>query len=233
MLLEFIVQNGEEAKQAEEMGADRVELVSAISEGGLTPSYGTMQQVFESVSIPVQVMIRPHSFHYCYSDDDLDIVRKDIQSLIDLGGKRIVFGVLHHDGTVHETALQALIERYPQLDMTFHKAFDEIPSQQDAYQTLSKYKHNVKRILTSGGKKDCLSGKEPLHELVKMERETNGPAIMPGGGLHVGNIADVHQTVNAEQYHFGKAVRLHDSFSYPFDDEKINRIKDVIQKGKH
>ncbi len=153
MTLEVIVQNGEEAKQAEKLGADRVELVSAIAEGGLTPSYGTIQQVLEHVTIPVQVMIRPHSFHFCYSKGDLDIIWKDIEALIDMGGERIVFGALNRDSTINETALEAIITRFPQLDITFHKAFDEVPSLKDAYQTLAKYKKNIKRILTSGGKK--------------------------------------------------------------------------------
>lgn len=231
MLLEVIVQNGEEARKAESLGADRVELVSAISEGGLTPSYGAMKQVIDSVSIPVQVMIRPHSFHFCYSNHDMAIILNDIQALIELGGKRIVFGAQNKDGTVNETALKNITASYPQLDITFHKAFDEVPSLRDAYQMLATYKNNVKRILTSGGKKDCASGKDNLYELVQMERNTGGPSIMPGGGLHVSHIADIHHHVNADQYHFGKTVRVNASFSNTFDSEKIKTIKRIIQIG--
>src|SRR5699024_2690008 len=166
--------------------------------------------VIESVSIQVQVMIRPHSFHFCYSDHDMTIIQEDIKKLIDLGGKRIVFGALNHDGTVNETVLKNITESYPQLDITFHKAFDEVPSLRDAYQVLAKYKSNVKRILTSGGEKDCASGRENLYELVQMARNTGGPNVMPGGGLDVRNIADIHHHVNADQYHFGKAVRLNE-----------------------
>lgn len=70
-VLEVIAVNVEDAKAAEEGGADRIELVSAMSEGGLTPSYGFMEQVLSQVSIPVYVMIRPHSRSFRYSADDI------------------------------------------------------------------------------------------------------------------------------------------------------------------
>lgn len=71
VLIEVIVQNDEEAIEAEKLGADRLELVAAIQEGGLTPSYGTIKQVLHSVRIPVSIMIRPHSYHYVYNQTDL------------------------------------------------------------------------------------------------------------------------------------------------------------------
>ncbi|GAB4074244.1 copper homeostasis protein CutC [Barrientosiimonas marina] len=225
MKLEVIVQNGDEAKQAEELGADRLELVSAISEGGLTPSCGTIKQVLQSVSIPVQVMIRPHSFHYHYTTSDKAIIFEDIQALTDMGGHRIVFGVLNKDGTINETVLRELTERFPELDITFHKAFDEVPSQRDAYMTLAKYQTHVKRILTSGGK---MLSADNLQDLLQMKHETGGPAIMPGGGLNTDNIAAIHRNVLADQYHFGKAVRVHDSFANSFDSERMARVKKAI-----
>lgn len=68
--IEAIVLNEEDAKTAEAYGADRLELVSAIAEGGLTPSYGTIKQVVKSVQIPVMVMVRPHSYHYNYQQSE-------------------------------------------------------------------------------------------------------------------------------------------------------------------
>ena len=38
-MLEIIAMTLEDAKTIEECGADRIELVSALTEGGLTPSY--------------------------------------------------------------------------------------------------------------------------------------------------------------------------------------------------
>ncbi len=229
-MLEVIVQNGEEAKQAEEVGADRLELVTAIQEGGLTPSYGTIKQVLNSVSIPVQVMIRPHSHHYFYKENEIQIIHEDIKKIIDLGGTGIVFGALNDDYTINERVLENMVGKFPTIDITFHRAFDEVASQKKAYQMLITYKNHVKRILTSGGETNCVDGEQQLSELVKMANEREGPAIMPGAGLSPENIQAVHEAVRAEQYHFGKAVRVDQSFAKGFDARIIRDIKKILIK---
>ncbi|WP_226037861.1 copper homeostasis protein CutC [Aquibacillus saliphilus] len=225
MLIEVIVQNHDEAIKAEKLGADRLELVSAITEGGLTPSYGTIKQVLSKVTIPVQVMIRPHSYHYLYSKADSEIILEDIKKILDLGGNRIVFGALNQDNTVDEETLSKLVSLSSRLDITFHRAFDEVPSQTDAYATLLKYKKNVKRVLTSGGKSNCETGKYQLSELVKLAEQTNGPEIMPGSGLTPSNFESVHQIVNARQYHFGTAMRKEQSFANEFDEQAFVKLR--------
>ncbi|MGP4105870.1 copper homeostasis protein CutC [Virgibacillus sp. L01] len=224
MKLEVIVQNGQEAVQAEKLGADRLELVSAMQEGGLTPSYGTIKQVMERVTIPVQVMVRPHSYHFCYTNEDLKIIRDDIDVIQKLGCNRIVFGALNEDLTINTSMLEELIRLYPKLDVTFHRAFDEVPSQQDAYETLAKYQQSVKRILTSGGKANAEAGKQQLRELVE---KGSGPVIMPGSGLTPANIKEIHEAVGANQYHFGRSVRKGSSFGSCFDPDVM---KDVQEK---
>lgn len=227
MFIEAIVQNGEEAIQAEKLGVDRLELVSAISEGGLTPSYGTMKQVLNSVSIPVQIMIRPHSYHYDYSEGDLQIIHEDIRSVLALGGSGIVFGVLNKDNTINERVLADVVNISDQLDITFHRAFDEVLSQRDAYLTLAKYKHQVKRILTSGGEANCLTGKNSLSDLVKLAAETAGPKILPGAGMSTDNMEEIHRTVQADQYHFGKALRSGRNFVNGFDEAALAKVKNI------
>ncbi len=225
MKLELIIQNKQDAIQAEKLGADRLELVSAMKEGGLTPSYGTIKQVLESVTIPVQIMVRPHGYHFCYSEDDFQVICEDIRMIVELGGKRIVFGALHKNGTVNEVMLREIIRQFPYIDITFHRAFDEVQSQEAAYHTLLKYKQHVRRILTSGGELTCEKGKEQLAKLVKLSNVEHGPSIMPGSGLSPENIADIHQSVGAEQYHFGSAVRVDGVFSNGFSQSAIERVR--------
>lgn len=228
MIVELIVQNKEEAIQAEQLGAGRLELVSAMKEGGLTPSYGTIKQVLGSVEIPVQIMVRPHGYHFFYSDSDFQVICNDIRMITKLGGNRIVFGALHEDGTVNEEMLQEIIRLFPSIDITFHRAFDEVKSQEEAYHTLRQYK-NVKRILTSGGESTCEKGKDQLAKLITLSKEFDGPTIMPGSGLSPDNIASIHQVVGAEQYHFGSAVRTGGSFANGFSDSAMERVLTELQ----
>ncbi len=229
LITEVIVQNAEEARQAEYLGADRLELVSAISVGGLTPSYGTIKQVLQSVKIPVQVMIRPHSYHFHYNDADLAIILEDIKGVLSLGSNRIVFGGLNKDNTIDERALTEIIKLESEVDITFHRAFDKVMAQEAAYHTLLDYKQQVKRILTSGGEVDCEAGKHHLKKLVNLSVRTNGPEILPGSGLGPANIEMIHSVVSATQYHFGKGLRKEKNFAEGFDPEAFSRVKKFLK----
>ncbi|WP_040956475.1 copper homeostasis protein CutC [Virgibacillus sp. SK37] len=229
--LEVIVQSKQEAIEALKLGADRLELVSAMKEGGLTPSYGTMKQVLENVEIPVQIMVRPHSYNFFYTEADFEVIVEDVKAIRELGGNRIVFGALNQDGTVNASMLKELINQFPEIDITFHRAFDEVTSQEEAYQTLCNYPSNVKRILTSGGKPNCMEGKEHLRKLVKLQQELGGPVIMPGSGLTPENIQEIKQTTEATEFHFGKSVRVEQSFANGFDEETVDGVLRVLKEG--
>ena len=108
MLVEVIVQNAEDAIQAERFGADRLELVSAMSEGGLTPSYGAIKGVLNSTKLPVQIMIRPHSYGFQYNEADWEIMKEDISMIQQLGGTGIVIGGLTAEGMIDERCLSVL-----------------------------------------------------------------------------------------------------------------------------
>ncbi|SJT63371.1 Copper homeostasis protein CutC [Clostridioides difficile] len=77
-MLEIIGMTLEDAKIIEYCGADRIELVSALTEGGLTPSFGMIESVIKNVKIPVNVMIRNHAKGFIYSDDEIDIMIRDL-----------------------------------------------------------------------------------------------------------------------------------------------------------
>lgn len=230
MKLELIVQHKQDAMQAEELGADRLELVSAIQEGGLTPSFGMMKSVIENVHIPVQVMIRPHSNNFFYKEAEFEVICEDIKALQSLQCNRIVFGALNEDRTINEQMLAKLIELFPNLDITFHRAFDEVIDIDTAYKTLAKYQRHVKRILTSGGKANCEAGKEQLAKLVALSQQVQGPVVMPGSGLTPDNIAEINQTTKAEQYHFGKAIREKESFAHPISAKAVEKVLQVLQE---
>ncbi|MYL42547.1 copper homeostasis protein CutC [Virgibacillus massiliensis] len=231
MMLEVIVQNGEEAIHAENFGANRLELVTAISEGGLTPSYGTIKHVLKNVSIPVQIMIRPHSYHFNYTSSDLEIIIEDIRQLAKLGGLRIVFGAVTADYKINTAILDQIIQAAPNIDITFHRAFDEVEDQVNAYYTLTQYKQHVKRILTSGGKENCQAGQNNLESLVNLANQLQGPEIMPGGGLTPSNLEPIHKQVQAGQYHFGRSLRIKGDFKHSFDPLNFKKVVNVLNSS--
>lgn len=221
MIIEIIVKSEIEAVQAQEFGANRIELISALGEGGLTPSYGAIVRVVENVKIPVQVMIRPHSNSYTYSEEDFNIIKEDILISKELGANGIVFGCLKEDFTIDEKMLEAVLKLADGMDVTFHRAFDRVNNQQEAYKTLCKYKSNIKRVLTSGGKQIATDALENLKNLVELSRIENGPIIMPGSGVTPDNVEKLALVTNAKEFHYGLVFR--NKFS-PFSLKVIQKL---------
>lgn len=228
--LEFIVQSKKDAVQAERHGATRLELVSAISEGGLTPSYGTLKETINSVSIPVNIVIRPHSHDYFYDEGDMKVILEDVKQVLYLGGNRIVFGALNKDRTINEDALKRIISLNPSIKITFHGAIDHAKSIIDSYKLLIEYKQNVQCLVTAGGEKDVEAGAGTLAEMVRLQKEHNGPVVMPGTGLRLSNIGKVHQMVRADLYHFGQGVRKDEKYAHEFDAYTIKNIISILEK---
>ncbi|WP_112180272.1 MULTISPECIES: copper homeostasis protein CutC [Paraliobacillus] len=227
-MIECIVENENDARIAEELGVDRLELVSAIQLGGLTPSYGTIKTTLKNVRVPVQVMIRPHNYGFIYSPADKEAMKEDIAMLYGMGHYRIVIGALDQHKKIDTDFLTDIFKEFPDLNVTFHRAFDEVEDQLEAYQTLVTYRNNIKRILTSGGADSCVEGIGSLQKLVQFQQQVNGPTILPGSGVKLDNLPALHDAIGADEYHFGSGVRKQHSFEAGFDETVIEGIKGVL-----
>jgi copper homeostasis protein len=67
-ILEIAANSLASALAAQEGGADRVELCSALELGGLTPSHAAIALARERVHIPIYVLIRPRAGDFLYND---------------------------------------------------------------------------------------------------------------------------------------------------------------------
>lgn len=210
-MIELIAATIDDAKKIEAHGGDRIELVSALSDGGLTPSYGLIKQVVESVTIPVNVIIRPHSKSFVYSNDEIELMMQDIKISKELGANGVVIGTLNQQNQVCQMSLERLLEASEGMEVTFHRAIDELDNPVEGVRILSRYKE-IDRILTSGGKGKLSSNTETLRNMVI---ESGHIKILVGGGLNFENVSQVMKETEAPEYHFGTAVREGNS---PFGD---------------
>ncbi|WP_163100193.1 copper homeostasis protein CutC [Peribacillus alkalitolerans] len=210
-MIELIAATIDDAKKIEAHGGDRIELVSALSEGGLTPSYGLIKRVIESVNIPVNVIIRPHSKSFVYNSEEIELMKQDIQMAKVLGANGVVIGTLNKHKQICETNLERLLEASEGMEVTFHRAIDELDDPVEGVKILSRYKE-IDRILTSGGKGNLSSNTETLKNMVT---ESGHIKILVGGGLNFENASQVMKETEAPEYHFGTAVRYDSS---PFTD---------------
>lgn len=225
MIIEVIADSISDAKIAQAAGATRIELITGVLEGGLTPSYGLIKSVCSSVDIPVNVMIRPHSRSFCYTNEELEIMANDIKVCKELGAAGVVFGTLTEDRQINEEALRFLIDATNGLDITFHRAFDEVIDHVEALNIIQMYPE-ISRVLTSGGEEKAIHAIGQFQKLLKQSENTD-LEILAGAGLTVDNLAGFLDKVKVKEIHFGSGVRSNSSISQPIDPEKVNKIIEI------
>lgn len=183
---------------AQEGGAHRVELCAGIPEGGTTPSYGMIRSARESISIGLNVIIRPRGGDFLYSEEELREMVYDIRTARNLGADGLVFGCLTPDGDVDMEAMKLLMEAAGDTPVTFHRAFDHSADPFKALEDIISL--GCARILTSGCKPTALEGATLLAGLV--EKAGDRIIIMPGCGVREDNIAEIARGTGAREFHF-------------------------------
>lgn len=197
MKLEICIDSVESAIAAQMGGADRLELCSALSEGGITPSAGLIRQVCSQVSIPVFVIIRPRGGDFVYSDSEFQVMCGDIVTARELGCQGVVLGLLTASGQVDIERVRALVELARPMSVTFHRAIDAADHLEDAVEAAIQC--GADRILSSGGRNSALDGAPALGRM--RTRAAGRIAIMAGSGVRVGNIREIIQISGIDELH--------------------------------
>jgi copper homeostasis protein len=199
MELEICVDSVESAVAAELGGAQRVELCSALSEGGLTPSLGLIRAVRSRVGIGVYVMIRPRGGDFLYSDEEFSIMREDVAYAAEAGANGAVFGLLTADGNVDGERTAELVEaaQSASMEVTFHRAIDMARDLESSLEDVVRT--GAHRVLTSGGAQTAVLGSERVRGL--MQAAKNRIGIMVCGNVRSENVQQIAQATGAHEFH--------------------------------
>jgi copper homeostasis protein len=202
IIKEACVENYSEAKNSEKLGANRIELCENLSVGGTTPSYGTIKKCLKDLKIPTFVMIRPRGGNFCYSKEEIEIMVEDIRMCKELGVPGIVLGVLTSNNKIDYPLLKSLLKKAQEMEVTFHKAIDELDNPIDEVERLAAL--GIQRILTSGKAEKALDGKNVLNEMLEKSKMTP-LKIVVAGKVTRENFVKVKNTISSTEFH-GKLI---------------------------
>jgi copper homeostasis protein len=195
--LELCAASVEALTLAKTHGFDRIELCQNLEQGGLTPSAGLIGQAL-NLGLKTHVLIRPRAGGFHYEQAEIEVIQREIEFCKNLGVQGVVVGLLKSNFELDKSLLQDLMQLAPELDWTFHRAFDESLDWKRSLDVLMEL--GFKRVLTSGFASNVEIG---LPILVQMCQYANGRIeIMAGGGVNAGNIAKLAQIPNIAAVHF-------------------------------
>lgn len=225
MKIELCAASMEALTIAKELTIDRVELCHSLEQGGITPSTGFIEYSI-ALGLETHVLIRPRPGGFHYSEEEIQIIARDIIECKKIGAHGVVVGVLDEHNQINVSAMELFIKVAGDLEVTFHRGVDDTPQFKESIDILVDL--GVKRILSSGLEGNVELG---LQNLIGMVEHANGRIeIMPGGGVSLNNIKSIQALVKPAAIHFsGTEKRIIDQHSM-FSEAILGPSKSKIER---
>lgn len=213
--IELVAYNLQSLQAAVKAGVDRIELCSSPDEGGVTPSFGFIEQARKLCPMDLYVMIRPRGGDFLYNIYEYNAMKRDIAQSQRLSIDGVVLGILKADGSLDKTPCKELIDMARPLKVTCHRAFDMTA---DPFQALEDcIEIGFDRILTSGQKSNAIEGQILIADLIK--RAAGRINIMPGAGINANNVVELLKQTQAKEIHL--SAKTHVASQMQFINEYI------------
>lgn len=224
--LEIIGFNIESCLAAQEAGADRIELCGSPGEGGTTPLYGLVQSAREKLEIDLYVMIRPRGGDFLYTDNEFEMMMKEVEFCKRSGCDGIVTGALTQGGLVDKEKCKILIDLAFPMEVTFHRAFDRVADPFASLEDLITL--GFERILTSGLKPKAEQNTNLLLQLI--QKSAGRIIIMPGSGVNSENIISIAEKTGAKEFHSSASLLKKSEMN--FVNKEMNEILEYVSVNK-
>ncbi len=222
-LLEVVALHAEDAQRAAEGGADRVELVGSMREGGLSPEPSLVESVRQTTSVQLRVMLRLRGG---FGTDGGEATRlKGLASAyLDAGADGIVMGFLNGHSQID---LEVCTELAGDGDWpwTFHRAIDSALDGHQAWRDVRTLP-GLDQVLTGGSARGMKWGLDDLVSRARSDRGV-GALIMAGGGLAPEHIPWLAQA-GIRAFHIGTPARPQRSYTSSVDAALVRSWRRLV-----
>ncbi|WP_339020538.1 copper homeostasis protein CutC [Spiroplasma endosymbiont of Atherix ibis] len=219
MLLEVIAKDLKDIELINISKANRIEFCRELKVGGLTPTNEDIINACNISKLPVNIIVRNTSRDFFYTENEKKEMLEQVKFISKTKANGIVIGALNKDLTIDVEFIKQVIRVKVDLDITFHKAFDEVKDFIIAYKTLNELK--ITNVLTSGGH-DIEKGKQIIDKLCSLNLSTK---ILIGGGINQQNFLIFKKISN--NIHVGSCVRDYSSWD---GSVNLNKINELLEK---
>ena len=203
-ILEVCVDSVESAIQAQQGGANRLELCANLLIGGTTPSIHLYNEVRKHTTLPIRALIRPRFGDFLYTNYEFEIMKNEVMMYRKAEIDGVVIGCLQADGMLDMNRMADLITIANGMKITVNRAFDMLKNPVEALEKMKQL--GVDTVLTSGQKQCCLDGTLLIEQLIEQsEKKIN---IMIGAGVNASVIEQMLIRTNATQFHMSGKIAL-------------------------
>ena len=200
---EVCVDNLDNAVKALKKGADRIEFCSNLNEDGLTPNFNDLKQIKSLVSVPIRIMIRPHSKSFEYNDNDIAKMTECIHLCKKENFDGVVLGCLNEHNELDIEKINYLAQIAKPLNVIVHKAIDLTNSPIESLKNLFEL-NIINGVLSSGGCQTAELGMSILKNMVDISPKDF--EIISAGKITDQNINFLHEKIQGQYYHGRKIV---------------------------
>ncbi|MGL5590533.1 MAG: copper homeostasis protein CutC [Metamycoplasmataceae bacterium] len=201
IIKEACVETIESAKYFIEKGVDRFETCYDLTKGGLTPRIELFEYIKNNSNIHQVVMIRTNE-NFSASDDEINIMIKEIETFKKIGATEFIFGFINKNNEIDTEACEKLIRNLDGCKYDFHMAIDSLQNYKRDLPILIKM--GFTRVLTKGGKSAAINNTKVIKEIIK--DFGNRIEILVGGSVTKDNVNEIMKLTGATQFHGTKIV---------------------------
>ena len=221
MIIEICATTLNSVINAQDAGADRIELCQEYLIGGITPSQTFTLDSIENSRIPINILIRPRGGDFNFTDEEFDTMIESIYNFKNYNVNGFVVGFLNDKNKLDSNRLAQFRDITKGYELIFHRAFDYLDNQDESLELLIENRFD--RILCSGSTIDSEQGLKKLIYLKNIAR--NKISIMPGGGVNLINF-NLFKTSSFNEIHLS-AIDKNISL-----DSNYDIIKQIVEMSK-